>query len=113
MSDVTKEELRNVLHKWQAGNLEPQEVLEWAEDHYDLATLKDEVVVEILTCLDTLHLNLVTVEDVPTFLKMLDIPPERKEDALNILKRHDENVDWEGRKAKYKQHPFYGIFCDD
>jgi hypothetical protein len=113
MPDIMKEELRNVLHKWQAGDLEPQEVLEWAEDHYDLEAIKDEIVIEVLTCLDSLHHNLVTVEDVPVFLKMLDIPPERKEDALKILNGHDESVDWEARKAKYKDHPFYGIFCDD
>ncbi len=113
MPDVTREELRNILREWQAGSLEPLEVLEWAEEHYDLEILKDEVVIEVLTCLESLHQNLITVEDVPVFLQMLDTPPEREADALRLLSRHDEGVDWEARKDKYRDHPFYGIFCKD
>jgi hypothetical protein len=113
MSDVSRDELHNILHKWQAGDLEPLEVLEWAEDHYDLESLKDETVIEILTSLDSLHQNLITVEDVPVFLQMLDVPAERVAEALKLLERHTESVDWEARKEKYKHHPFYGIFCKD
>ena len=104
MPNVTRDELRNTLREWKSGSLEPQEVLEWAEERYDL---------EILTCLDSLHQNLITVEDVPVFLQMLDTPPERGQDALKLLAKHDESVDWEARKDKYKSHPFYGIFCKD
>ncbi len=111
MPDVTREELRNILRKWQAGNLEPLEVLEWAEAHYDLESLKDETVIEILTSLDSLHQNLITVEDVPVFLQMLDVPAERGDEASKLLEKHDESVDWEERKEKYKHHRFYGIFC--
>ena len=113
MPDITREELRNTLREWQAGSLEPQQVLEWAEERYDLEILKDEVVIEILTCLDSLHQNLITVEDVPVFLQMLDAPLGREQDALMLLAKHDESVDWKARKDKYKNHPLYGIFCKE
>ncbi|MBV9209054.1 MAG: hypothetical protein JOZ52_00410 [Acidobacteria bacterium] len=112
MLDVTRDELRNVLLKWQAGDLEPSEVLEWAEDRYDLERLSDETVIEILTCLDSLHVNLTTVEDVPVFLQMLDLPPERHKEALALLERHNGSINLEERKEKYSTHPLYGFFCN-
>ncbi len=112
MPNVTREELRNVLLEWQSGVLEPKDVLEWAEERYDLEELKDETVIEILTCLDSMHVNLTTVEDVPVFLQMLDLPFERHEEALALLERHNDNFNLEERKEKYSTHPLYGFFCN-
>ena len=111
--NVTREELRNLLLDWQAGTLEPQEVLEWAEERYDLEQLKDETVIEILTCLDCLHVNLTTVEDVPVFLRMLNLPLDRNEDALAMLQSHSASINLDARKTKYRDHPLYGLFCKD
>ncbi|HLM61482.1 MAG TPA: hypothetical protein VK308_11820 [Pyrinomonadaceae bacterium] len=105
--------MRNVLLEWQSGALEPKDVLEWAEERYDLEELKDETVIEILTCLDSLHVNLTTVEDVPVFLQMLDLPFESHKEALALLERHDDSINLDERKEKYRTHPFYGVFCND
>lgn len=110
---VTREELRNLLLEWQAGTLEPGEVLEWAEERYNLEQLKDDTVIEILTCLDSLHVNLTTVEDVPVFLRMLALPPDQDEEALSMLESHSAKINLEARKAKYRNHPLYGLCCKD
>jgi hypothetical protein len=107
MPGVTREELKNILLDWQADALGALAVLEWAEERADLG-IKDKVVTEILNSLDILHLNLITVEDIPAFLRALDTPTESAHEGLDILKKHDESVDWEARKEKYKGHPFYG-----
>jgi hypothetical protein len=108
MSILTREKLRSVLVDWQAGALQPLEVLEWAEESVELESQSDEVIKEILSRLDILHLNLVTVEDVPVFLQVLDTPTERWREALNLLENHENNIDWEARKERYQDHPFYG-----
>ncbi len=113
MMSVTREELQNILLDWQAGALEPRQVLEWAEERYDLEQLKDETVIEILTCLDSLHVNLTTVEDVPVFLQMLRLPLERKGEALAMLETYSDSIDFEERKTKYRDHSLYGLFCND
>jgi hypothetical protein len=108
MPDVTRKELKNILLDWQAGALGPLEVLEWAEEHSCPESLGDKVVAEILNNLDVLHLNLITVEDIPAFLRALGTSPEKAHEGLDILKKHDDSVDWEARKEKYKGHPIYG-----
>jgi hypothetical protein len=110
---VTREELRNVLLDWQAGGLEPREVLEWAEERYELEQLKDDTLIEILTCLDSLHVNLTTVEDVPVFLQMLSLPIETKGEAQAMLEAHSGSINLEERKTRYRDHPLYGPFCKD
>jgi len=104
---LTREKLRSVLVDWQTGVLQPLEVLEWAEE-VELELPSDEITRAILSRLDILHLNLVTVEDVPAFLQALDLPVEKSGEALLILKRYEESVDWEARKERYRNHPPYG-----
>jgi hypothetical protein len=105
---ITREKLRSVLVDWQTGVLQPLEVLEWAEEEIELEFPSDEITQAILSRLDILHVNLVTVEDVPAFLQALDLPVERSGEALLILKRYEESVDWEARKQRYQSHPPYG-----
>ncbi len=115
MSIELRTDLRNVLVQWQSGILEPKEVLEWAEDRYESEDLQsaDEAALSILTLLDSLHVNLITLEDVPVFLQMLDLPPEKGEEALQLLERHSKSFDLEARKKEYRNHPLYGLFCAD
>lgn len=115
MSSELRTDLRNILLQWQSGALEPKEVLEWAEDRYESEDLQsgDEAALSILTLLDSLHVNLITVEDVPVFLRMLELPPEKEDEALQLLERHSESFDLDARKKKYRNHPLYGLFCND
>ena len=96
---VTREELQDVLLKWQKGTVKPIDVLEWAETRYELEELQDEVVIEILTLLDSLHLSRITVEDVPIFLKALSLPTEGEKESLEMLQCYFDSIDFEKRES--------------
>jgi hypothetical protein len=96
---VTREELQDVLLKWQKGIVKPIDVLKWAEERYELEQLQDEVVIEILTLLDSLHFSRITVEDVPIFLQALSLPKEREKKSLEMLQRYFDTIDFETRES--------------
>jgi hypothetical protein len=105
--------VQTVLRAWQAGDLGPEEVHLWAEDRYAASTFEpeDEIVNEVLAHLDILDINLTTLEDVPTFLRMLALPSEKTEEAIALLKEHGAALDLADRMRQYAQDPFYGRFC--
>ena len=115
MSSKLRTDLRNILLQWQSSTLEPKEVLEWSEERYESEDLQsgDEAALSILTLLDSLHVNLITIDDVPVFLQMLELPPDKEEEALHLLEQHSERIVLEARKMKYRNHPLYGLFCND
>jgi hypothetical protein len=75
MQILTRNELRQVLLDWQAGNLQSRDVHDWATDRHAVSTYEpeDEIVHVVLGELDMLDLNLTTTDDVPVFLQILDL----------------------------------------
>jgi hypothetical protein len=108
---VVAGELRDVLLKWQRGELRHVEIYEWTTERFGLEQMEsgDPIVNEILGLLDIMDVNLTTPDDIPTFLRMLDEHSEV--DALRILQFHGEHLDLDERMAKWKSDPFYGQFC--
>ncbi|SRR6266508_6375840 len=111
MPGVTREDLRVLLTRWQGGEISHQQVYDWANERYGLDEwdAEDEVTKEVLAHLDILDMNLITTEDVPTFLAMLESEDEGT--ALRILEAHSKSFNLEERIAKWKDDPFYGPFC--
>ena len=82
--------------------------LSGAEREVEQESSTDEITKELLSRLDILHVNLLTVEDIPVLLEVLDLPVEKSDDALRILESYDKSVDWKARKERYQSHPIYG-----
>ena len=111
---VTREQLRQTLVAWQVGELTPAEVHDWAQTRYSVVDVEpenDDIAREILGHLDILDINLTTADDVPVFLKMLDLPLDRSGEAMELLRQHAESTDISARIVRYRDDPFYGRFC--
>lgn len=67
---IEREDLRKIMHKWQAAQLTSKQVHEWANNRYarDTWDAEDEITNEILSRLDMLDMNLLVPEDVPALL---------------------------------------------
>ena len=108
---VTRADLRDVLTRWQQGELTHKQVYDWANERSvpDKWDFEDEVAKEILIHLDILDVDLTTTDDIPAFLAMLDSQSES--DAMRILEEHSKSFNLEERIAKWKNDPFYAPFC--
>ena len=84
---VTRDELRHLLRNWQAGDLTPEEVEDWATQRVasDQYQPDDTVTEEVLNHLDILGINLTVPDDIPMLLAALDVPPGRLDLAAQIL----------------------------
>jgi hypothetical protein len=110
---VTRAEVADVLHCWQAGALSAADVHAWAEDLYGPAEYADgedeeSVTKHVLSELDMLNLNLITLEDVPHFLAFLETPPGRYADGAARFEAALTGRDLEGRRRALREDPFYG-----
>lgn len=112
MGAVTRDTVRHILLSWQAGQMAPRDVHEWASDHYPThETVADDLVIEILARLDMLDMNLMTPDDIPVLVNALDLPEQRMDEAFRLLEQHDAAVDIATRKQKLGNDPFYRWFC--
>jgi hypothetical protein len=110
---VFRTDLRELLESWQLGLTNAKDVHTWAELRYAVDEWKpeDTVVNELVACLDTLDMNLITPDDVPVFLAALKIPLGRSVEAINAMNRHLESIDIKSRKAALRDDPLYAPFC--
>lgn len=113
MRSISREDIIKVLVAWQTGAIGPTEVHEWAEERYASSNFEpeDDVTSEVLSNLDCLDINLTTLEDVPTFLQMLQLPQAQSDEAFRLLREHGDSVDINERMRRYANDPFYGRFC--
>ncbi|RMD85738.1 MAG: hypothetical protein D6815_01200 [Candidatus Dadabacteria bacterium] len=114
MHVITRNEIRSILLSWKRGEMSSAEVHDWGEQRYavDGFEPEDEIVNEILSNLDILDINLVTPEDIPDFLRMLDYPRGQEAEALAFLDKRGESFDLQDRMRHYADDPFYGRFCN-
>ena len=110
---IEREDLRKILHKWQAAQLTSKQVHEWANNRFatDAWDAEDEITNEILSRLDMLDMNLLVPEDVPTLLQALSFENGLLADALQFLESYEANIDIRERKQRYANNPLYAPFC--
>jgi hypothetical protein len=113
MQIVTRGDIIHVLEAWQAGTIGPRDVHEWAEERYASSNFEteDDVATEVLSNLDCLDINLTTLEDAPTFLRMLRLPHDQPQEAFALLREHSDSIDIDERMRRYATDRFYGRFC--
>jgi hypothetical protein len=110
MKIVTTADVRQILQQWLAGKLNAHEVQEWAESRF----LSEEWEPEsksincILSELDRMDMNLITVEEAPIFLNALDAL-----NPLRIIGDHFASRDLMARKRALAADPMYAPFCKD
>lgn len=77
---LSKADVSSVLSQWKAGLLTNAQVHDWATDRFAVAAWdpEDGAVNEVLGRLDTMDMNLVTVQDVAILLAALGRPPRKR-----------------------------------
>lgn len=120
----SREDLRNLLLDWQAGKLSDEEMYNCvSENHF--GNYYDPLMMSLLRDLDMMDMNLITKDDVPIYLQLLDLEfiPEREErdekwdilaDFLDLYTGYYyRTLDRNKRAASLVGDPFYGKFARD
>lgn len=115
---VTRSHLASRLRAWQSGELETQELLEWAqalfgEEGLEFDDLEEEycsAAKEVLSFIERLDMNLALPEDVPIHLKFLETPLGEYEDGYEEWLDDLDEIDLDERRRRlrgispYAQH---------
>lgn len=111
---ITRSDLRTLLQAWQSGKTEAAQVHAWAETRYlnEAWEPEDDVANEILAELDALDLNLLTAEDVPVLLAMLEHPEGEGETAAERFLQHCGQLDFQTRRRQLAADPLYAPYCE-
>jgi hypothetical protein len=106
--------IRSLLQRWRSNEIDEREVHEEAErlldEHGWIEYPENDdrsVVMEVLSQLAILNLQLVTREDIPAMLGFLDTPPGEASKAWQPWRRYWNSLDYEKRREELKQNPYY------
>jgi hypothetical protein len=83
-------------------------VRDWADAKEDEKWAKaDEVIGDIVAHLAILDINLTTPDEIPLYLRMLELPAA---EALRVHAEYGAAQDIEALKEKWKDDPYYSQF---
>jgi hypothetical protein len=110
---ITRDDLRSLLTAWQAGNHSAADIHSWAEARFAVSAweCEDDVANEVLAQLDMLDMNLVTRDDIPDLLAMLDVPSGLGASASQQFEARMSSSDLERRRTELAADPMYAPFC--
>jgi hypothetical protein len=110
---VTRNDLRSVLREWAAGRHSPEHVHQWAERRFadEAWECEDDIANEVLAQLDMLDINLVTPDDLPALLVILQLPTGQARTASATFGSRLSPADLERRRKELAEDPTYGPFC--
>jgi len=111
---ITRDDVKEVLHKWANGSIATHEVHAWASERHasKVFTLTDKeeeeksITNEVLALLDCLVLNLVSSDDVPALIKLLETPQGQYKDGIFAWEDYLHSLDLEKRKEEIKKDSF-------
>jgi hypothetical protein len=117
---VTRDEIIEVLRKWQGGSLSAKDVHAWANDlcfpgyvEFDDWEREEEYSVarEVLSALSMLDINLMTVEDVPIYLDFLGTAHGAFAEGYRRYEGALEHIDYQARRQALCNDPLYSRYC--
>lgn len=118
MNIIEREVLRNLLRRWQAGELTDLQVREEAEAFWEQLSevprfSKDDprsINFEVLLNLNMLYQQLIIPEDIPALLGFLDTPVGKEREGWQALHDYWASVDFKQRLQVLRSHPYYSKF---
>lgn len=115
MSDISRLVVLDLLGRWERGELSPPLVLEEAEAALDGAGWPEfpesdprSIPIEVMSHLEVLNHQFLTVEDVPAMRRFLETPDGLEPEGWNSWVRYLDGIELASRKAALSQDPFYG-----
>ena len=108
---LSRADVSSIFSQWKADLLTNAQVHDWAADRFAVAAWdpEDGAVNEVLSRLDTMDMNLVTVQDAAILLAALG--KGTAEDAARAMDAYRDTVDLAARKRHLSADPFYARFC--
>lgn len=115
MDYVERMVLHNLVKQWEAQLLDEQAVLEEAERLWELNPQWPEyprsdprsINFEVLFQLKSLHVQLITPDDIPAILKFLDTPAGFEAKAWQEWDTFWNSIDFEARLFNLANNPYY------
>jgi len=109
---LTRQDLRDQLAAWASGRLAAVDVYNWANDWFatEGSTVEDAVANEVLWCLESLDMSLLTAADIPTLLAALAPGVTTALEARALVNRRLAEVGLEARRQELRGDPFYYPF---
>jgi len=115
---ISRELLKDLLTKWRNHELAEDQLHDWAENKYlndgvDYSDWESDnsVTNEVLGALDMMDMNLMTKEDIETYMKFLDTPPGQFIQGYRELQDYLKTINYSERKRALAKIPFYKKFC--
>lgn len=110
---LSRQDLRDLLLRWQSGDVTHRFVLDWAAERYAGKgwDTEDEIVDHVLLELYSLDMNLTTAEDVPHLLEVLAVPRGQIGTAKALQRDHARTISLQARRAALAKDPLYGPHC--
>jgi hypothetical protein len=112
-ADLT-DKLRDLLLSWQHGEISAQRVHEEAEQLLETVgrpnlpeTDRRAIPLEVVSQLDILNHQLITVDDIPVILEFLETPPEHELQAWSRWQSYWGSINYEARKGQLQGYPYY------
>ena len=110
-----KSELILLLEQWHAGLIDEKSVHSRAEAYYgayredDEETLspQDALVYHAICILEVLPAYMILQEDVPFIINFLNTGPGREDEAMDAWDDYWNLLDYEARKRRVSQNPYY------
>jgi len=115
MEIIDRSVLRQILIRWQAGEIDEREVHEEAEailDRYtgerDLPESDERSIgLEVASQLEILNHQLITKDDIPVMLRFLDTERGREIEAWDEWRRYWDSIDYETRRRQLRHNTYY------
>jgi hypothetical protein len=109
---ISRDEVRQLLTAWAAGDKDELTVWQWAETAKSKGEMQDDLVRDLVDTLAALPFDMITTDDVEVMLDALANPPDEVDLSVNLLWNHIDGINADGRRYVLKDHAFYGQFCD-
>jgi hypothetical protein len=120
LKTITRDDVKEILLKWNEDVLNATDVHEWASnryavDGYDFTDWEGDddfsVTNEVLGELDRLDMNLISKEDIPVYMALLNTPIGDSQSGILKLEQYQKSINYEERKKKLNKEKLYAPFC--
>jgi hypothetical protein len=110
---LARQDLRDLLLRWQAGDVDHRFVFGWASERYAGKgwDTEDEIVDQVLLELYSLDMNLTTAEDIPHLLQVLAVPRGQIGTAKALQRDYARTVALQARRVALAKDSLYGPHC--
>ncbi|MGB5162978.1 MAG: hypothetical protein WBO69_12435 [Thermoanaerobaculia bacterium] len=117
MDEINREPLRELLKRWDSGELDARQVHEHAEQLWDSLEQhqfpredRRSIAAEVLSQLDILNHQLITPEDIPAMMQFLDTLRGSELDGWKRWQRYWDELDMDERIESLKDNNYYSAY---